>query len=944
MTQVAKYSFLPWMRQGIASQIVRVDNGSVASPAETRAKVKLKVSTKDHGSVEMDMSLIGPGDITGINPSAIVKVHPVHNTSEFEPNYLPFIEFYDEDFPWRYTPAKANGDKLRPWITLVVLRDDEIQSFTQGNGETPSVLTVYNSDSLPDLDNVWALAHVHVNEELSTSTSSAISSVSNIQKNNPDKAMARLLSSRKLQGNTQYHAFLVPTFEVGALAGLGIPSDGVDVMVTSWDGGEEFLALPVYYHWSFSTGAENSDFESLVTRLEARQVDLRVGARPMDITPATDLLKKFDSTYIPSVHTLNLEGSLKTDTTGRVDYPEADKEPLSNFLNLTDDLSSLTVNNEDLNHPYVNGGDLSEDPVIMPPIYGRWHALINKTYPANSGWVNELNLDPRERAAAGLGVKVVRENQELYMDYAWEQVGDVIEANRKICYAQFAREVSSKMFDKHIDKSLNRDRILRMTGDVHKKIKDDALSKTLQKEIQDSSLPVAAQNPGFRKALRPRGKVVKKIHSNLKETLGTNFTPIQLDINSKLNISEVIASEPKLIPNIALDSKMVQSAEFIIDDAIVGTEVVAEDKNTNIFEALRSFSEAAPLPPPPPAHIDLITDALIDGIKPITSVTKATLDEVPQTGFDDAMIEDPQVIRPIMAHPKLPFPMFEPLKKISADYIIPNIEFIQDNTISLLQTNQRFIEAYMVGLNHEMGRELLWRDYPTDQRGTYFSQFWEKTDNPDDTNIDDIFPINPNSNGEWGRNTSLGTHNPAGPIDKIVLLVRGEVLRKFPNVIIYAQKADWEYTSGGAIDTTKPRKLSTTVGIKYPVFKGSVEPDVTFLGFDLTLEEAKGGYPTNDNPNPDAGWFFILKERSGEIRFGLDNPDSSLPQSGTWDKLTWGHLSGEFINPLTPPSFTKDASETAQWGADSADMAYILYQSPVMVAFHASDMLSNFTI
>ena len=36
----------------------------------------------------------------------------------------------------------------------------------------------------------------------------------------------------------------------------------------------------------------------------------------------------------------------------------------------------------------------------------------------------------------------------------------------------------------------------------------------------------------------------------------------------------------------------------------------------------------------------------------------------------------------------------------------------------------RFVEAYMVGLNVEMARELLWRGFPTDQRGTYFDAFW----------------------------------------------------------------------------------------------------------------------------------------------------------------------------------------------------------------------------
>ena len=39
--------------------------------------------------------------------------------------------------------------------------------------------------------------------------------------------------------------------------------------------------------------------------------------------------------------------------------------------------------------------------------------------------------------------------------------------------------------------------------------------------------------------------------------------------------------------------------------------------------------------------------------------------------------------------------------------------------------NPKFIESYMVGLNHEMGRELLWREYPTDQRGSYLRQFWD---------------------------------------------------------------------------------------------------------------------------------------------------------------------------------------------------------------------------
>ena len=55
----------------------------------------------------------------------------------------------------------------------------------------------------------------------------------------------------------------------------------------------------------------------------------------------------------------------------------------------------------------------------------------------------------------------------------------------------------------------------------------------------------------------------------------------------------------------------------------------------------------------------------------------------------------------------------------------PNPGAPQAPAPALLETNQQFIEAYMVGLNHEMSRELLWRGYPTSRTGTYFRQFWD---------------------------------------------------------------------------------------------------------------------------------------------------------------------------------------------------------------------------
>ncbi|MCZ0984912.1 hypothetical protein O1M54_02825 [Streptomyces diastatochromogenes] len=79
----------------------------------------------------------------------------------------------------------------------------------------------------------------------------------------------------------------------------------------------------------------------------------------------------------------------------------------------------------------------------------------------------------------------------------------------------------------------------------------------------------------------------------------------------------------------------------------------------------------------------------------------------------------------VMAYPVIDLPMFQSLIDMSVDTFVPNLRMVPPNTVTLLETDREFIESFMVGLNHEMARELLWREYPTDQRGTPFRQFWD---------------------------------------------------------------------------------------------------------------------------------------------------------------------------------------------------------------------------
>src|SRR5690606_20303439 len=136
MTDLGTYSFLPWLRQGIANRIATPD-GDPAVVQRASVTVALEIVAANVGggetrrTVSRDVALYGPGDIIGLQSRAIVRTEPRDHVTDFEPNYLPCIEFYDEDLPWRYTPAAPDAatGRARPWITLVVLADGE---FTEG--------------------------------------------------------------------------------------------------------------------------------------------------------------------------------------------------------------------------------------------------------------------------------------------------------------------------------------------------------------------------------------------------------------------------------------------------------------------------------------------------------------------------------------------------------------------------------------------------------------------------------------------------------------------------------------------------------------------------------------------------------------------------------------------------------------------------------------------
>ena len=292
MKPLATYTFLPWLRHGLANSIKNADTDA---SVKIRPSIEIDVAVeaiehnnnKINKNVKQKIQIYGPGDIIGVETKAIIKAEPRHWITNFEPNYFPYIEFYDEDFAWRYTPADKNGNRLRPWISLVVLKDDdndkefEIKKINPKQ-PLPSFSLVgagiNAKDIFPSYDQLWAWAHVHVNGDLSgpghnTAADVVLANLNSIIGKDPDDAYCRILCPRRLEPFKGYRAFLVPSFETGRLAGLGLDIPGTtSANQSAWDGVQK--DFPYYHNWYFRTGSKG-DFEDLV--------DLFQNLQPHDI-------------------------------------------------------------------------------------------------------------------------------------------------------------------------------------------------------------------------------------------------------------------------------------------------------------------------------------------------------------------------------------------------------------------------------------------------------------------------------------------------------------------------------------------------------------------------------------------------------------------------------------------------------------------------------------
>lgn len=1172
-----KYRFFPTVRRGYLpsdefpkSDLSGNDNelrvGGQATVNYT-AEVTEGPDDGDTARDSVDLSMYGPGHVTGIDSSQVVRMEPEPGSSTTPPNYFPFVEFETPDLPWLFSPVTADDEgRSFPWLRLVAI-EKKSASLSQA-AEGPNPVLEAPESALPPAEDAWAWAHAQVTGDpgqeydAGDAFEAAFTSRS-------DSAVSRVICPTNLDPSTSYMAAVVPTFEAGRTVGLGQepPAQGNGQgsgMKLAWpasdNAGDGTLKLPVYHHWEFAT-TEKGDFEYLVRKLEPRDLsgdDYTIGYREFDVTDPGPENLDFDD---GKTHTARIGGALRATRCDDWWWYEHSEE-----------LRRL------LNKPATALGETGGYEIIGPPVYGKWHSQeIFETQHPGAGfqdlrpdssfddsvltppseiewcdenstaatvenefdgygplkpllgdpldpygkhgnedlqWLYDLNLTPGFRIPASVGGEIVQDKQENLMQSAWEQVGEVREANRRLAAAQLSRGAMVNSVERLTDTAYPDEKLLQLTEPAHERMYLDDRGTTVANHLEASSVTTAVFSPACRRLLSPAGQLASRVDAaadasadvegvasalasgelevsidhgpggmvvageapgdldelcrdareqlgprdrdedtseeetqqrrppadsavtqlktmradarHVLDTLGQMRRVLSVDDPTSKSVSEVrrlandavgawhsldstVASFRTVIATMSARRESLPSVSDDFDETtrinlygdLSGTSKIHGDmtqpfrepflpsvSNTVIWPGgLRTFSGQAQrralalqrLSYEQGWQVDAGTDVATgesesagdagdgddedagptypvtvgevrsaeESAQSVLTATKAVLGYLGEGGADTAyltrlfcgrsftpgeaeVVVDPESVRTswspiesleervlerlgtpvlaeredpldtIMAYPEFPQPMYRDLKEVSEDYILPGVDQVPNDTVGALETNTRFIEAYMVGLNYEMGSELLWRNYPADRRGSYFKRFWDQRSRipkPDEEKLDDIIPVHrwddkgPNNRARspLGSNVRTGETNDDIPPDEqagdsggnvtstVVLLVRGELLRRYPNTTIYAAKAkndggDRVPTWASAEDKASEKDDSKQ---KFPIFRGKLDPDITFLGFDLGVDEAVDApYHKSDTEDPDdrpdEGWFFVLSEPPGETKFGMD--------------------------------------------------------------------------
>jgi hypothetical protein len=779
--------------------------------------------------------LFGPGDVQRLAAGAITRRFPTPNSSDAEVTKVALVEFAAPDLPWRYTPQLPAGGVLRPWIVLVVgqLAPDDITLRPDGRVTLGSV-----AQSHHPLGNSAQWAHV--------------------QQVDGHDPIGRLIAPPQAAGyaeDTDHVVCLVPAFT----------ATGAD----SWNGGAP-VTCDIYDCWKFRTGPLG-DFPDLAAKLHKADLAAieQAGGKPFG---RSEVAYRRRTTPPATVNPLATAGALRLPPSGEPDAADA----------LVD--AGIAAEVSALSQRIVTSDGRG---VVTAPRYDEAFTNANAPgAPTGGSWIEQLRADPRLRGAAGIGAWNAIEWQDKIADAAAAKAGDLAIARDRINHVAFGVEVSRSLWRRRLPVDpVERLAVLapalaRLVTTAGVSVLDTIAGRTpgLTRALL-SSTARRALRPGPARTARtadgaaPFGAVLRAANQcpARPDAAAIHTNPRGSDGAIKKAIFEAAGSDGALAESIlrALGEHPSPAKLAAALRALAPGKDGKPDRN-----AVQGFLHSERFPAVDRSMLEW-PGWIKEHARPVPCrpVDLERLSKVVAAAIDPTVARPPAVERvlstlpgikhigPVEIEPELDLPLWSFLSSRSPDWMLPGVGDLVDGDVVPLSTNPVFVEALLIGANHQATAELRWRNMPLVTRWSPLRKFWQRK-----SKDVDILPIK-----SWPNAAALGSAAvvPPGRTSEAVVAFRTSLFRRYPATVVYLfpAAANWK--------APKPED-DMNIGRVLPTFTGTIGPDVTFFGFPLKPEALATHWVVLEEPPAGHRFFHQTKvarnlgfpaERSSNVAF-----------------------------------------------------------------------------
>jgi hypothetical protein len=908
--------FASHVRQGYAAS----GAGQLTAATDAaRLSARLRASVNAVHAPAVEAAILGPGDVGGIPPDQIARLDPEERAERFETTRFACIEFERPDLPWMFTPL-TTANRLQPWIVLAVVPEDEA---TVDNQPGRVLTMIVDAAQLPPLEQSWAWAHVQLPAGAAASGAP------------PKGTRSRLVCPRQLRCFTRYLACVVPAFEAGRLAGVG--SDAGASFDLAWTATSGTVELPVYKLWRFSTG-EAGDFESLARNLTPLpDPPDGMGIGRLDVSdPGPNAL-------VAPGRVTELLGALAAPGSAVVPWPQTDRALIAGEL--------VPAPGARILGPPVYGALATGVAGVPETGVRRWLGQLN-LHPARragagigaaivrrrqddfvqeaweqAGAVEEANRR-LDRARLGRRVSTMIERRHVtprdYIDLlhlAGPVLGRLAHPAEPLTFAGALG--ATRLPVATLAPGFRR--LLRPTGPLARRGVTDAVRRQVVGDLGAGTIVPDRTVTGRPGGLVTLGGLLDLAAATRTASAGgdafvgarmTTTRPGARDARirvqpgadgrgiARVSVTDrdsvlggtftVNRAEPARLPRSSwldrLDLEQLGPQDLTRYGGTVGLDFGAglEDVTASAREEFGFLvgTEAAP-PTPPMSNLAATAQLVATALSPALTLAAAMRAQIvrPDTTGDG--------LEPVMVAPSIPEPLWDDLAEHASDLFLPGASTLPPEHATVVSTNPPFVAGFLAGANEEMMRELRWRAYPTDGRGTVFRRFWDRRAS-DGTLGDDLLE----DVDAWRNN--LADDVVGGTAGELVLVIRSDIFRRYPGTLVFAVPA----IAG------RPRRPDWAKA-EPPSFHGQLPRGVAFYGFPVTITDAVGD--ENDASRP--GWFIVFNQPDTDLGFGIDEPQpEAAGQPPVW---------------LDPETF----------GADAAAIATATAQFPIRLAIHASDLV-----